>query len=388
VAISFTGDEISHPAFTDRSAGSLHAEVNKLSGDYYGDNTIASYTSKVRKFIVFSQRHDLIDYDPGADRGVRGSARVNTPIDPVLLCFYLVWLTRNGITTFESAGGYITALAAWCKARGGIDPRLDATTGLTDARYFRFYRGLKRSMGVPKPIRFPVTLWHLAMLRAAAYRWLPRLQAANMIAATHLAFAGLLRISEFTSPADLNPLKHAQRRDVVFVPNMANPTHVLFTVKVSKTDQFRQSCVLTIARAADPDRCPVLALRALFTADVQPPSAPLFNFNPDRMPGRCAGASASRAKFTKLCSSLFAYAGINDMYLKPHSFRQGGATALLAAGAPSWVIRTMGRWRSDCWQIYAHHNGEEIASFSGAMFAGATTPIDYITAPPRRVMDY
>ena len=40
-----------------------------------------------------------------------------------------------------------------------------------------------------------------------------------------------------------------------------------------------------------------------------------------------------------------------DMY-GAHSLRIGGATALFAAGADPMVIRTMGRWSSDCYRLY------------------------------------
>ena len=35
-----------------------------------------------------------------------------------------------------------------------------------------------------------------------------------------------------------------------------------------------------------------------------------------------------------------------------HSYRIGGATSLFAAGADPTVIRTMGRWSSDCYRLY------------------------------------
>ena len=35
-----------------------------------------------------------------------------------------------------------------------------------------------------------------------------------------------------------------------------------------------------------------------------------------------------------------------------HSLRIGGATALYAQGATPMVIRTMGRWSSDCYRLY------------------------------------
>jgi hypothetical protein len=76
------------------------------------------------------------------------------------------------------------------------------------------------------------------------------------------------------------------------------------------------------------------------------------------------------------------------MYLKTHSFRQGGATALLAAGAPEWIIKTMGRWRSDSWQIYAFTDPRALSFWSTAMNGQSNTPVDYDRRPPKRIMDY
>ena len=46
-----------------------------------------------------------------------------------------------------------------------------------------------------------------------------------------------------------------------------------------------------------------------------------------------------------------------DMGYKPadyssHSIRIGGTTTLLNGGAPSLVIKLLGRWLSDCYQTY------------------------------------
>ena len=44
--------------------------------------------------------------------------------------------------------------------------------------------------------------------------------------------------------------------------------------------------------------------------------------------------------------------GENANEFGTHSLRIGGATALFAAGASPEVIRTMGRWSSDCYRLY------------------------------------
>ena len=53
-----------------------------------------------------------------------------------------------------------------------------------------------------------------------------------------------------------------------------------------------------------------------------------------------------------------------------HSLRIGGATALFAAGADETVIRTMGRWSSDCYRLYVRACYESTLKWS--RLAGST----------------
>ena len=46
------------------------------------------------------------------------------------------------------------------------------------------------------------------------------------------------------------------------------------------------------------------------------------------------------------------YHPIQSKEIGGHSYRIGGCSALLAAGAPMLVIQAMGRWSSDCFLLY------------------------------------
>ena len=64
-------------------------------------------------------------------------------------------------------------------------------------------------------------------------------------------------------------------------------------------------------------------------------------------------------------------AGVSDpSHFGTHSLRIGGATALFAAGADPTVIRTMGRWSSDCYRLYVRACFESTLKWS--RLAGST----------------
>lgn len=59
-----------------------------------------------------------------------------------------------------------------------------------------------------------------------------------------------------------------------------------------------------------------------------------------------------------------AYVGEDPAQFGTHSLRIGGATALFAAGADPHVIRTMGRWSSDLYQLYVRASFEQTIAWS------------------------
>ena len=177
----------------------------------------------------------------------------------------------------------------------------------------------------------------------------------DMISALLLAFFGLLRVSEYTVPSKdawFDSSISATRSDICFIPNIHNPTHIIFTVKVSKTDQYKVGHDLIIYPSADPHLCPVIALRDLFRADPQPPNALLFDFSKRTSTSATHHRSMARSDYMSLFNATVHTAGLDTSQTKTHSLRSGGATAMLRAGVPAYVITRLGRWKSACWQRY------------------------------------
>ena len=120
------------------------------------------------------------------------------------------------------------------------------------------------------------------------------------------------------------------------------PQHLTVTLKSSKTDPFRAGQSIIIARAASPV-CAVTAMRHYFQT-VSPPKGPLFFFQ--------SGQLLTRSAVVSLLRDAAHHAGLPFHSLKGHSCRIGAASAAAAAGLPDWLIKVMGRWSADCYQLY------------------------------------
>ena len=119
---------------------------------------------------------------------------------------------------------------------------------------------------------------------------------------------------------------------------------MLVRVKQSKTDPFRQGHTLTIAKSTS-HICSVMAMKD-YLLQVQPsPSRPLFSFS---KPGKWL----TRGNLTKELRSILQQCGLPSHKFYSHSFRIGAATTAAKAGIPPWLIKVLGRWSSDCYELY------------------------------------
>ena len=117
---------------------------------------------------------------------------------------------------------------------------------------------------------------------------------------------------------------------------------MLVKLKSSKTDSFRRGQSLVVARCSSL-LCPVSATQRYFML-AQPRPRPLFYFQSGRL--------LTRSSVTHLLQDSARCAGLPYESLKGHSFRIGAASAAAAAGLPDWLIKVLGRWSSDCYQLY------------------------------------
>eukprot|EP00794_Sanderia_malayensis_P012898 gene12898-biopygen10284 len=209
--------------------------------------------------------------------------------------------------------------------------------------YVKLVRGIKRSQGQKNNIRRPITAKHLNLFFELLRPYTTRHFDSIMLwAAMCLAFFGFLRISEFTSGQRFDKHCHLSHSDIKLLPNAQQPTHLRMDVKSSKIDPFRQGVSLVIG-ATNNSLCAVKALQCYL--ELSPfTSGPLFRYR--------SGQPLSRDTFTKDVRNLLSQCGFSSSEFAGHSFRIGAATSAAAAKMPSWLIKTLGRWTSDCYERY------------------------------------
>ena len=113
-------------------------------------------------------------------------------------------------------------------------------------------------------------------------------------------------------------------------------------IKESKTDPFRVGHTI-VSGGTNTPLCPVLAMKK-YLAKIPPQAGPLFV--------NAVGKPLTKQALTLETRKLLAQAGFNASNYAGHSYRIGAATTAAAAELPSWLIKTLGRWSSNCYERY------------------------------------
>ena len=123
--------------------------------------------------------------------------------------------------------------------------------------------------------------------------------------------------------------------------SLVNPSCFKVHIKCSKTDPFRVGCDIYLGRGSG-SVCPIIALGSYLSLRGSAPG-PLFVFGD--------GRPLTRQRLSSSVQSVLNGAGYFGSY-SGHSFRIGAATTAAARGVPDHLIKTLGRWSSDAYQIY------------------------------------
>ena len=88
------------------------------------------------------------------------------------------------------------------------------------------------------------------------------------------------------------------------------------------------------------------------------------------------GRMVSVAELRDEVKAVMAAAGRDPARYGAHSLRIGGATAALAAGVPPQLIRLLGRWSSDVYQVYCRMSREAALQAGRALASADVTSAD------------
>ena len=206
-------------------------------------------------------------------------------------------------------------------------------------RLERILRGIRRVQGSGTRPRLPITITILRRLHSIINTNI--YVDALMWAASCVGFFGFLRCGEFTTNSNsFDPKVHLTLDDIK-IDRHDNPSRMMVTIKSSKTDQFRQGYVVRIGRAHS-HVCAIQALMNYLHLRGNKPG-PLFL--------RKNGFPLTRDVFITWLRNNFARLGLKGNY-SGHRSRIGAATTAATAGIPDHLIKTLGRWLGNAYQIY------------------------------------
>ena len=133
---------------------------------------------------------------------------------------------------------------------------------------------------------------------------------------------------------------------------VADVVEMYATIKDSKNDPDGMGHRFTYSKLPADSRCLLCVVAEMFrcAAALRPtPEGAFFAWGGDEDEGAWSLGQHAVNNLLKKGAALF---GFDPDKFSSHSLRIGGASALAAAGAPSWVIQLTGRWKSLAFLIY------------------------------------
>lgn len=289
-------------------------------------STLSSYGSGVLRFTQFCDEWGISEDD-------------RMPASAHLLSAFAA--TYAGSYRGKTIGLWLSSIRMWHTVNHapwhGDDERLHLVRKAADKLGNKFKR----------PVRPPVSLDHLRTLYSHLNLSDP-FHAAVWATAT-VSFFGCRRLGETTvpSPNTCDPSSHCTRSTTIrFSLHSTGSSSASFHIPWTKTTRSEGATVVVTAR--DDFLCPVRALRNHLDVNSSPPdNTPVFGY-------RTASGSWShmdKPSFLTFVGSVWD-SNPSAGHISGHSFRIGGAVALLLSGVPPEVVAATGGWTSLAFLLY------------------------------------
>lgn len=326
-----------HRPFADHPCATAHPELIVQAQTFLalaiGTSTRQTYTTGIRSFITFVDAHGI---------------RPAFPASAQTLCLWITSLASPPRpVTLGTCKVYLSAVVSRHTELGFDHPLENAPPMLS-----RIMAGIKRMSAQPSRPKLPITTALLEEMR-------PHLNLQHrsdilLWAMMWTATTGLLRISEFATRGDNDTSRVLTLQQLTLHDQGQRPYNLtdavyadeesqygILRLTASKTDPFRAGVDIVLS-AATTLRA-LLAYGTLLHSDLTS-TTPLFH-HPDR-------TAVSRAWLMKRVDGLLRKTGRDPRQFSSHSFRKGGAVSLQSAGVEDSLIRRLGRWKSDAFNLY------------------------------------
>ena len=315
----------------------LNQTINSLWSHALSSRTITAYETGVHSFKHFLIMNNLI------------YSMDNLPVvSEDILMLFVAYCYRTLKVKYTTIKLYLCGIRfAYLKA--GISCPLIRTDNASCIRINALVNAIKRVQGQVTNKRQPITASILDKMCAILNSgYISVYMDCLLIAVCLTAFFGFLRCAEFTviNGKDFDPTCNLCLGDLTF-----HAAHVELLLKSSKTDPFRHGITIQLFKNSDCCKlCPYTALQIYirrrnnkFTYQ-RNPSEPLFLAED--------GTPLTRSLFIFHVKQMISRLGLNTSNFSGHSFRVGASTSASSARLEDHLIKTLGRWSSDCYKTY------------------------------------
>jgi hypothetical protein len=314
----------------------LDKDIVGKFGSLRTEGTEGQYISAVRAYVTFCRGMKCSVFDESDGHFAR----------------YAMWRFRTGARGETISKDFTKLRCKLAEVGVTVPPLEDLKVTRMVLKSLVKEDNLKR----PKRKRFPITTVHLRDLvrELVADSSISKEEKILFRALFVCMFFGFLRVSEAIrggSGKCRNP--PLQRKHIRFMRNKTNGKRmVVVTLPPTKTDQSgnEQEFKLALGELEEEDKliCPYDALLELVRLQGEKVDPEMDLFSLPRIKLR-----PKYKNFIFRVRVLLRRAGHNGSKFCSHSFRIGAATSALMLGFSKRRIKMLGRWRSECWHIYA-----------------------------------
>ena len=313
--------------------------VNFFLSKAINNDSKKQYSGKIRRFIEWLDSRNLPIILPTPERHLVLFAAYRRTVHNVLV---------------DTIRGDMSAILYWNIVQGYSFRTKDM------AVLQKCYNGMLRTGGASSPdSRLPATVSFLRQCK----RFFNMSNYDHVVLFTSFVVAvfGMLRLGEFTlRDRSVEPVKFLRCENLKFIhKRKSNISFAKLFLRHSKGDIYNRGVDIILGAVTD-ELCPVKFLRLMLRKRMRlakkrgfgdlrlSAEAPLFMLSD--------GSILWRGHVTDCLKQCASKLDLDESRFTGHSFRIGGATSLARRGVPDYIIKMLGRWKSQTFRVYCRYN--------------------------------